>query len=64
MASPVSLYESAAFRALMAERWQPAIRVSPPYHDDPIYIEAVVQAMLKMVKIDVKALEKAHKSAK
>ncbi|HZB38949.1 MAG TPA: ferrochelatase [Beijerinckiaceae bacterium] len=34
-----------AFRALMEMRWQPAIRVSPPYHDDPIYIEAVVQAM-------------------
>ena len=34
-----------AFRALMDMRWQPAIRVSPPYHDDPVYIDEVVSAM-------------------
>jgi ferrochelatase len=34
-----------AFRALMDMRWQPAIRVSPPYYDDPIYIDAVVSSM-------------------
>src|SRR4051812_41402291 len=34
-----------AFRALMDMRWQPAIRVSPPYHHDPVYIDAVVSAM-------------------
>ncbi|HEX8165764.1 MAG TPA: ferrochelatase [Beijerinckiaceae bacterium] len=34
-----------AFRALMDMRWQPAIRVAPPYHDDPVYIDAVVSAM-------------------
>ena len=34
-----------AFRALMDMRWQPTIRVSPPYHDDPVYIEAVVGLM-------------------
>jgi protoporphyrin/coproporphyrin ferrochelatase len=34
-----------AFRALMDMRWQPTIRVSPPYHDDPVYIDAVVSAM-------------------
>src|SRR5919112_2348678 len=34
-----------AFRALMEMRWQPAIRVSPPYHDDPVYIDAVVASM-------------------
>src|SRR5215211_1801547 len=28
-----------AFRALMDMRWQPAIRVSPPYYDDPIYVD-------------------------
>ena len=41
-----------AFRALMDMRWQPTIRVSPPYHDDPVYIDAVVSAM----KRDVAAL--------
>jgi ferrochelatase len=34
-----------AFRALMDMRWQPSLRVSPPYHDDPVYIDAVVSAM-------------------
>jgi ferrochelatase len=33
------------FRALMDMRWQPAIRVSPPYHDDPVYIDALVASM-------------------
>jgi ferrochelatase len=29
------------FRALMAMRWQPALRVAPPYFDEPAYVEAV-----------------------
>jgi ferrochelatase len=36
-----------AFRALMHMRWQPAVRVSPPYHDDPVYIDALVDLMRK-----------------
>ena len=34
-----------AFRALMKMRWQPAIRVAPPYHDDPVYISALAAKM-------------------
>ncbi|HEY9422448.1 MAG TPA: ferrochelatase, partial [Thermoanaerobaculia bacterium] len=34
-----------AFRALMDMRWQPTVRVSPPYHDDPVYIDALVSSM-------------------
>jgi ferrochelatase len=34
-----------AFRALMALRWQPTVRVAPPYYDDPAYIEAVALSM-------------------
>ncbi|MGO4707393.1 ferrochelatase [Microvirga sp. 2MCAF38] len=34
-----------AFRALMDMRWQPSVRVSPPYHDDPVYIDSVVSSM-------------------
>jgi protoporphyrin/coproporphyrin ferrochelatase len=34
-----------AFRALMAERWQPAIRTAPPYHDEPRYIEALADSI-------------------
>jgi ferrochelatase len=31
-----------AFRALMRLRWQPAVRVAPPYYDDLVYIDALV----------------------
>jgi ferrochelatase len=30
-----------AFEALQAMRWQPALRTAPPYHDDPVYIDAL-----------------------
>ncbi len=38
-----------AFRALMRMRWQPAIRVVPPYHDDPVYIQAVVASLKQSI---------------
>jgi protoporphyrin/coproporphyrin ferrochelatase len=34
-----------AFRALMKMRWQPAIRVAPPWHGEPVYIEAVASTL-------------------
>ena len=34
-----------AFRALMTLRWQPAIRVAPPYYEDPVYIEAIAASI-------------------
>ncbi|WP_072391033.1 ferrochelatase [Hyphomicrobium sp. CS1GBMeth3] len=34
-----------AFRALMKMRWQPAVRVAPPYHDDPVYIDRLAASM-------------------
>jgi ferrochelatase len=34
-----------AFRALMRMRWQPSIRVAPPYYDEPVYIEAVSSSL-------------------
>ena len=34
-----------AFRALMGMRWQPAIRVVPPYYQDPAYIEAIATSI-------------------
>jgi ferrochelatase len=34
-----------AFRALMAMRRQPAVRVAPPYFDEPVYIDAVAASM-------------------
>jgi protoporphyrin/coproporphyrin ferrochelatase len=42
-----------AFRALMAMRWQPAVRVAPPYHDDPVYIDALASSMrTHLAKLD------------
>ncbi len=34
-----------AFRALMEMRWQPTLRVVPPYHDDPVYIAALERSL-------------------
>lgn len=36
-----------AFEALMAMRWQPALRTVPPYHDDPVYIDALANSIEK-----------------
>lgn len=33
----------AVFTALQTLRWQPAIRIAPPFHDEPIYIDALAQ---------------------
>jgi ferrochelatase len=34
-----------AFLHLRRMRWQPAVRILPPYHDDPAYIEALRQRL-------------------
>jgi protoporphyrin/coproporphyrin ferrochelatase len=34
-----------AFDVLRTMRWQPAVRIAPPWHDDPVYIEAVAAAL-------------------
>ncbi len=42
-----------AFRALMKMRWQPAVRVVPSYHDDPVYIDALARSMKSsLAKLD------------
>ncbi len=33
------------FEALADMRWQPALRVAPPWHDDPAYIDAVATSI-------------------
>lgn len=40
-AATTATANDAAFAALAAMRWQPAIRTLPPYHDHPAYIEAL-----------------------
>lgn len=34
-----------AFDALKRMRWQPAVRTVPPYHDDPVYIDALARSI-------------------
>jgi protoporphyrin/coproporphyrin ferrochelatase len=34
-----------AFRKLMKMEWQPAVRVAPPWHDDPVYIDALAESI-------------------
>jgi ferrochelatase len=42
-----------AFRALMAMRFQPAIRIAPAYHDEPGYIEALAGSLQsELAKLD------------
>jgi protoporphyrin/coproporphyrin ferrochelatase len=42
-----------AFRALMKMRWQPAVRVAPPYHDAPAYIASLAASMrASLAKLD------------
>jgi ferrochelatase len=36
-----------AFKALLKMRWQPALRTVPPYHDDPVYIDALAKSITR-----------------
>lgn len=38
------------FEELMKMRWMPAIRTVPPYHDDPVYIDALAKSIKAVVK--------------
>lgn len=33
------------FEALMHMRWQPSVRIAPPYYDDPVYINALARSL-------------------
>jgi len=48
-----------AFRALMRMRWQPTVRIAPPYGDEPAYIDAIaasVRAHLAALDFEPEAL--------
>lgn len=44
-AATTATANDAAFAALAAMRWQPALRTLPPYHDDPAYIDALKRSV-------------------
>jgi ferrochelatase len=35
----------AVFKVLAGMRWQPALRTVPPYHDEPVYIDALAESI-------------------
>ncbi|SEQ46557.1 ferrochelatase [Sphingobium sp. YR768] len=52
-AATTATANDAAFAALRAMRWQPAIRTLPPYHDDPAYIDALKSSIeASLAKLD------------
>lgn len=48
-ATTASVYDE-VFRALEKLRWQPALRTSAPFHDDPIYIESLASSVKRELK--------------
>ncbi|AQZ50235.1 ferrochelatase [Martelella mediterranea] len=44
-ASTTATVNDKAFEALLEMRWQPALRTVPPYHDDPVYIDALANSV-------------------
>lgn len=52
-AATTATANDAAFAALRAMRWQPAVRTLPPYHDDPAYIDALKSSIeASLAKLD------------
>lgn len=52
-ASTTATVNDEAFKALLKMRWQPALRTVPPYHDDPVYIEALANSITqKLATLD------------
>jgi protoporphyrin/coproporphyrin ferrochelatase len=44
-ASTTATVNDKVFDRLKAMRWQPALRTVPPYHDDPVYIDALAESI-------------------
>ena len=52
-AATTATANDAAFAALAAMRWQPALRTLPPYYDDPAYIGALAASVrASLAKLD------------
>ncbi len=49
-ASTTATVNDEVFKALLKMRWQPAIRTVPPYHDDPIYIDALAASIHRSIE--------------
>lgn len=49
-AATTATANDAAFAALAAIRWQPALRTLPPYYDDPLYVGALKADLERQLK--------------
>lgn len=47
-ATTATVFDEVA-RVLGAMRWQPALRFLPPYHDDPLYLDALAEDLTRQV---------------
>ena len=53
-AATTATANDAVFAALARMRWQPALRILPPYYDDPIYIDALARNLSQQLsRLDV-----------
>ena len=50
-AATTATANDAVFATLAAMRWQPALRTLPPYHDDPVYIDALEQSITRQLAV-------------
>ncbi len=48
-ASTTATVNDKTFEAMMTMRWQPALRTVPPYHDDPVYIDALARSLTRQL---------------
>jgi ferrochelatase len=48
-AATTATANDAVFAALARMRWQPALRIVPPYFDDPIYIDALAKNLSRQL---------------
>ena len=49
-AATTATANDAIFAALARMRWQPALRMLPPYYDDPLYIDALTNNLTRQLK--------------
>jgi protoporphyrin/coproporphyrin ferrochelatase len=49
-AATTATANDAIFGALARMRWQPALRIVPPYYDDPLYIDALAGNLKRQLK--------------
>jgi protoporphyrin/coproporphyrin ferrochelatase len=48
-AATTATANDAVFAALARMRWQPALRILPPYYDDPVYIDALAENLTRQL---------------